>query len=86
MWHARGVNNKQPPTAENASNTHAHTCRGVAYHGKECQRVHWRAGHRHQCQPVDSGGLDWAAELQKAEAGLAAGEQDGGASGRTSSG
>lgn len=83
-WHERAALStgldKQRLTADTRllSRAHARTCRGVAYHNRECQRVHWRAGHRHQCQDVESGGLDWAAELEKAEAGLAAWEQGGG--------
>lgn len=49
--------------------------RGVTYHDQTCQRKHWHAGHRQQCQDVSCGGLDWAAEAAAAEAGLAAWEE-----------
>lgn len=49
----------------------------MAYHGKDCQRAHWRAGHRGQCQPVETGSLDWPAEAAAAAVGLAAWEQAG---------
>lgn len=47
------------------------------YHDAACQKKHWHAGHKHQCQDVSSGGLDWAAEAAAAEAGLAAWEEEG---------
>lgn len=49
----------------------------MAYHGVNCQRAHWRAGHRKQCQPIETRSLDWAAEAAAAWAGLAAWEQAG---------
>lgn len=51
-------------------------CRAVSYHNAACQRSHWTA-HRKQCQDVEAGGLDWAAEAAAAEAGLVAWEQGG---------
>ena len=27
-------------------------CLSVVYHGKECQKAHWRAGHKNECKPV----------------------------------
>jgi len=51
-------------------------CRAVSYHNAACQRLHWTA-HRKQCQDVEAGGLDWAAEAAAAEAGLVACEQGG---------
>lgn len=49
-------------------------CWAVCYHDADCQRRHWKGGHRRQCQLVEVPfqGLEWGAELAKAEAGLAA--------------
>ncbi|PRW56072.1 ankyrin PH and SEC7 domain containing secG-like [Chlorella sorokiniana] len=52
-------------------------CWAVGYHDRDCQKKHWHAGHRQQCQDVSAGGLDWAAEAAAAEAGLVAWEEEG---------
>lgn len=53
-----------------------HHPRSVVYHDAACQKKHWHAGHKQQCQDVSSGGLDWAAEAAAAQAGLAAWEEE----------